>query len=49
MKIKRRNPDYPHPENPMNPQGMFPGDPMGSYTGHPLPPLETPVQDADDL
>ena len=26
-----------------------PADPAGSYTGRPLPPLETPEQDADDL
>lgn len=26
-----------------------PCDPSGSYTGRPLPPLEAPEQDADDL
>ena len=24
-------------------------DPLGSWTGVPMPPTETPVQDADDL
>lgn len=28
---------------------LIESDPMGSYTGLPEDPLETPVQDADDL
>lgn len=32
-----------------NPLVFLPTDPEGSYTGIPEDPMETPVQDADDL
>lgn len=41
--------NYPPLLGPMNMLGLFKVDPQGSYTGVPEDPMETPVQDADDL
>ena len=52
MKQEKREFDVPY--IPMTKEkfdllGMMLTDPMGSYTGRPVDPLDTPVQDADDL
>ena len=41
--------DIPMSKDKFDMLGMVISDPQGSYTGRPMDPLETPVQDADDL
>ena len=47
MKQEHRIP-FLDPTAPLD-KSILAADPLGSYTGRPKDPLDTPVQDADDL
>ena len=52
MKKDGKKPEFPLAPLGANKAGLWGipmTDPLGSYTGVPVPPLEEPVQDADDL